>query len=133
VHLGTFKARALSCIYTYMKGPALRVTARALKLRKGTAAAEPMFLRAISLLEQGPNRWELGVACFDAAVALPHRRAQLLMRAQEIFTAMGAQAELRRVQRLEGEALEASRAPGARAPERRRARLLGLLPGFRAH
>ncbi|MBN1209195.1 MAG: hypothetical protein JXB05_30335 [Myxococcaceae bacterium] len=99
VRLGSFKARALAHIYTYLKGPALRVTARARRLRKGPAAAEPLFLQAISLLEKGPNPWELGVACLDAAVALPHRRAQLLARAREIFTAIGAQAELRRVQR----------------------------------
>jgi hypothetical protein len=79
------------------------VTARALRLRKGIAAAEPLFLQAISHLEKGPNRWELGVACFDAAAVLPHRRAQLLARAREIFTAIGAKAELRRVQRLEGD------------------------------
>jgi serine/threonine protein kinase/tetratricopeptide (TPR) repeat protein len=97
VRLGTLKARALSRIYTYMQGPALRVTARALRLRKGIAAAEPVFLRAISLLERSPNPWELGVACLDAAVALPHRRVQLLARAEELFTAMGAKAELRRV------------------------------------
>ncbi|HYH94466.1 protein kinase domain-containing protein [Hyalangium sp.] len=109
VRLGTFKARALSRLYTYLKGPALRVTARARKLRKGMAAAEPLFLQAISLLEKGPNRWELGVACFDAAMALPHRREQLLARARELFTAMGAEAELRRVQRLEGEVPQDSR------------------------
>ncbi len=109
VRLGSFKARALARIYTYLKGPALRVTARARRLRKGPAAAEPLFLQAISHLEKGPNRWELGVACLDAAVALPHRRAQLLARAREIFTAIGAKAELRRVQRLEGEAPEDSR------------------------
>ena len=108
VRLGCFKARALARIYTYLKGPALRVTARALRLRKGPAAAEPLFLRAISLLERGPNRWELGVACLDAAVALPHRRARLLARAREIFTSIDARAELRRVQRLEGAAHEGS-------------------------
>jgi len=101
VRLGSLKARMLSRIYPYMKGPALRVTARYLRLRKGMAASEPVFLEAISILEKGPNRWELGVAYFDAAVALPHRRAQFLARAREIFTAIGARAELRRVQRLE--------------------------------
>jgi serine/threonine protein kinase/tetratricopeptide (TPR) repeat protein len=111
VRLGTFKARALAHIYTYLKGPALRVTARARRLRKGPAAAEPLFLRAISLLEQGPNPWELGVAYLDAAVALPHRRTHLLARAREVFTAIGAQAELRRVWRLEREA------PGISAEE----------------
>ncbi len=102
--LSILKARALSSIYPYMKGPALRVKARALKLRKGVAAAEPVFLRAISHLEKGPNRWELGVAYFDAAVALPRRRVELLKRARETFTAIGAQAELRRVERLEAAA-----------------------------
>ncbi|WP_225411860.1 AAA family ATPase [Stigmatella hybrida] len=101
VRLGGFKARAISRLYPYMRGPAQRVTARALRLRKGVAAAEPAFQQALDLLEKGPNRWETGVACFDAAVALPHRRAELLARAREIFTAIGARAELRRVERLE--------------------------------
>ncbi len=113
VRLGSFKARALSRLYPYMKGPALRVTARSLRLRKGMAAAEPVFLQAIEILEKGPNRWELGVACFDAAVALPHRRAQLLARAREIFTAIGARAELRRVQRLEVEGAPLLKQPAA--------------------
>ncbi len=101
VRLGTLKARALAFIYPYLKGPALRVAARARRLRKGPAAAEPLFLRAISVLEKSPNRWELGVAYLDAAVALPHRRARFLARAREVFTAIGAQAELRRMSRLE--------------------------------
>jgi class 3 adenylate cyclase/tetratricopeptide (TPR) repeat protein len=116
VRLGCFKARALSRIYPYMKGPALRVTARYRRLRKGSAAAEPLFLQAISILEKGPNRWELGVACFDAAVALPHRRAQLLARAREIFTEIGARAELRRVQRLEAEGASLLPGPAALLP-----------------
>jgi class 3 adenylate cyclase/tetratricopeptide (TPR) repeat protein len=113
VRLGSFKARVLSRIYPYMKGPALRVTARYLRLRKGVAAAEPMFLEAISILEKGPNRWELGVAYFDAAVALPHRRAQFLARAREVFTAIGAKGELRRVQRLEVEGAPMLKQPPA--------------------
>ncbi|HLL04521.1 MAG TPA: protein kinase [Myxococcaceae bacterium] len=114
VRLGTLKARALALIYRYMRGPTLRIRARAVRLRKGPAAAEPLFLRVIALLEQSPNRWELGVACFDAAVALPHRREPLLARAREIFTAIGAQAELRRVQRLESQAFQAQGVAQAR-------------------
>ena len=101
VRLGTLKARGLARIYPYMKGPALRVTARFLMLQKGVAAAEPVFQKAIELLEKGPHRWEAGVAYLDAAVALPHRRAPLLARAREIFLSIGAMAELRRVERLE--------------------------------
>jgi hypothetical protein len=113
VRLGCFKAWALSRIYPYMKGPALRVKARFLRLRKGIAASEPVFLQAIEILEKGPNKWELGVACYDAAVALPHRRAPLLARAREVFTAIGAQAELRRVQRLEVEGAALLQQPAA--------------------
>jgi hypothetical protein len=91
-------------MYPYLLGPALRVTARALALKKGVRAAEPMFERALKVLEASPNRWETGVAYYDAAVALPHRRAELLARARDIFTRIHAHAELRRVERLEAEA-----------------------------
>lgn len=116
VRMGSFKARALSRIYPYMKGPALRVTARFLRLRRGMAAAEPLFLQAIEVLEKAPNKWELGVACYDAAVALPHRRAALLARAREVFTAIGAKAELRRIQRLEAEGTPLLPPPSAALP-----------------
>jgi adenylate cyclase len=114
VRMGAFKARALSRLYPYMKGPALRVTARFLRLRKGVAAAEPVFQQALDVLEKGPHRWETGVAYFDAAVALPHRRAQLLARARELFTAIGAKAELRRVERLEAASAPRPPSPAAR-------------------
>jgi len=95
------KARMVARMYPYLRGPAQRVPARYLRLRKGITSAEPVFLQAIATLEKTPNRWELGVACFDAAVALPHRREELLARAREIFTSIQAHAELRRIARLE--------------------------------
>lgn len=98
-----FKARLLGRHYPYMKGPAMRVTARALALKKGGKAAESLFLGAIAFLEDTPNRWETGVAYHDAAVALPHRRVEFLARARDIFQSIGAQAELRRLDRLEAE------------------------------
>lgn len=98
-----FKARLLARRYPYLKGPALRMTARALALKKGARAAEPLFLRAIACLEDTPNRWETGVAYHDAAVALPHRRAEFVTRARDIFESIGARAELRRLDRLEAE------------------------------
>lgn len=99
--LASAKARLLGRIYPYLRGPALRVTARLRLLTSGQAEAEPLFLQAIACLEGTPNQWELGVACYDAAVALPHRRAQLLARAHQLFHAVGALAELRRVRLLE--------------------------------
>lgn len=113
--LASLKARLLGRIYPYLRGPALRVTARLRQLTRGQAEAEPLFLQAIECLQGTPNRWELGVACYDAAVALPHRRAELLARARQVFHSVGAQAELRRVQRLE-EAEPAPRPVPARSP-----------------
>ena len=98
-----FKARALGRLYPYLRGPAMRVTARARALRKGAKAAEPLFQRALKVLEATPNHWETGVAYFDAAVALPHRRAEFLNRARALFISIDAKAELRRVERLEVE------------------------------
>jgi hypothetical protein len=99
--LSCMKARLLGRLYPYLKGPALRVTARYRCLTRGPRAAEPLFQEAMDCLERTPNRWELGVACFDAAVALPHRREELLTRARALFTEIHAEAELRRVRRLE--------------------------------
>ncbi|WP_426752958.1 AAA family ATPase [Myxococcus sp. Y35] len=95
------KARALGVLYPYLRGPAMRVMARAKALKRGAKAAEPLFDRALAVLEATPNRWETGVAYLDAAAALPHRRTALLARARDIFAAIGAQAELRRVERLD--------------------------------
>ncbi|WP_163998201.1 AAA family ATPase [Pyxidicoccus caerfyrddinensis] len=103
-----FKARALGKLYPYLRGPAMRVTARAKALKRGAKAAEPLFERALKVLEATPNRWETGVAYLDAAVALPHRRGELLTRAREVFVSIDAQAELRRVDRLAAEAIVAA-------------------------
>jgi len=101
VRLCLFKAGALGRVYPYLRGPALRVKARYLRLLKGISQAEPAFQRAIETLEKTPNRWETGVAYLDAAVALPHRREEYLERARAIFTSIQANAELRRITRLE--------------------------------
>jgi tetratricopeptide (TPR) repeat protein len=98
--LGSMKARLIGKVYPYLRGPALRVHARRIQLVKGPEAAEPIFMSAIACLEQSPNRWETGVAYLDAAAALPHRRAEFLERARDIFTKIGAQAELRRIERI---------------------------------
>jgi len=97
----SLKARALGTLYPYLRGPAMRVAARAKALKRGASAAEPLFNRALVVLEATPNRWETGVAYLDAAAALPHRRTELLARARDIFTDIDARAELRRVERLE--------------------------------
>ena len=102
VRLSLAKARFIGRMYPYLRGPALRIAARFARLGKGAAAAEPLFDRALACLDATPNRWETGVAYLDAAQALPHRRAALLARAREIFQAIDAQVELRRIERLEG-------------------------------
>jgi class 3 adenylate cyclase/tetratricopeptide (TPR) repeat protein len=121
VRLCCFKARALGRIYPYLRGPALRVTARALRLRKGMTVAEPVFQQALDILEKTPNRWETGVAYFDAAVALPHRREEYLERAREIFKSIQANAELRRICRLEESGAAMRRLPAITLPKPRSA------------
>lgn len=85
--------------YPYLAGPALRIRARYLALTSGPDAAEPVFRKAIEVLERTPNRWETGVALYDAAKALPARRQEYLRRAIRIFQEIGAEAELRRAER----------------------------------
>lgn len=85
--------------YPYLVGPALRVQARYVALLKGPAAAEPLFRKAIEVLERTPNRWETGVALADAAKALPDRRDDYRRRARRVFEDIGAVAELRRLDR----------------------------------
>lgn len=116
VRLCLFKARALSKVYPYLRGPSLRVQARYLRLTKGITLAEPVFQQAIETLEQSPNRWETGVAYFDAAVALPHRREEYLEKARDLFTSIGAQAELRRIVRLEESGAAMRRLPALNLP-----------------
>ena len=99
VRLSCLKAQLVASRYKYLAGPTLRVKARYARLKGRTGEAETLFMKAIELLADTPNRWEKGVACYDAAVALPHRREELAARAQTVFTAIGAEAELRRMQR----------------------------------
>ena len=96
---GTAKALRFSRNYPYLLGPALRVQARWVAYRKGPAAAEALFVKAIEVLERSPNRWETGVALYDASVALPHRRGEMRKRARRVFEEVGAVAELRRMER----------------------------------
>lgn len=119
VRLCCFKARAVGRVYPYLRGPALRVTARYLRLTKGITVAEPVFQQALDVLEKSPNRWELGVAYFDAAVALPHRREEYLERARAIFSSIQAHAELRRIARLEESGAAMRRLPALSLPEPR--------------
>lgn len=86
--------------YPYLVGPSLRVQARYKALRNGPKAAEPIFRKAIEILEKTPNRWETGVAYFDAAVALPELREAYARQARLIFEEIGVVAELRRMDRV---------------------------------
>jgi len=104
--------------YKYLAGPTLRVKARYARLRGRPQEAESLFRRALEVLKDTPNRWEKGVVCYDAAVALPHLREEMLEKAEVIFTAIGAEAELRRVRRLSEAPAEPRRANGRARPMR---------------
>lgn len=99
VWLARHKAALIGRLYPYLRGPALRVRARDLRLRKGVQAAEPVFDEALRVLAASPNPWEYGVALYDASEALPHRREALRAQARAVFEKHGIQAELRRMER----------------------------------
>jgi serine/threonine protein kinase/predicted ATPase len=101
---GWRKARRMGKAYPYLLGPSLRIEARWRAWRQGSAAAAPVFVKALEVLEKSPNRWETGVCYLDAARCLPHRREELAKRARRIFEDIGAVAELRRMDRELGAA-----------------------------
>ncbi len=93
------RARLVGKIFPYLRGPALRVTARLAALEKRTQKADRLFRQAIDLLERSPNRWETGVAYYDGSRALPERRQHYAAEARRIFESLGAVSELRRMER----------------------------------
>ena len=97
---GYRRALRLSKSYPYLRGPALRVKARYLASMRGGRGAKAVFRQAIEQLERTPNRWELGVACHDAAASFPELRVELVPKAAAIFESIGAHAELARLERL---------------------------------
>jgi hypothetical protein len=86
--------------YPYLLGPSLRIKARYIRFTQGVAAAEKIFSHGIEILTKTPNKWETGVMFLDAAVAIPSKQNDYLVRAKNIFVEIGALAELRRLQRL---------------------------------
>jgi serine/threonine protein kinase/tetratricopeptide (TPR) repeat protein len=93
------KAKGIGRNYPYLEGPALRIEARWIAYNHGAAAAEATFVKAIEVLERSPNRWETGVALYDASMCLPQRRDEMRRRARRVFEEVGAVAELRRMER----------------------------------
>jgi hypothetical protein len=93
------KASRLSSHVPYLRGQALRIRARYVALVDGPQAAEPIFRRAIAVLEGTPNRWETATALYDASRAVPNQSQERLGQAIRIFTEVGAEAELRRIRR----------------------------------
>ncbi|MSP91414.1 MAG: tetratricopeptide repeat protein [Myxococcales bacterium] len=99
---GWRKARGMSGNYPYLLGPSLRIEARWTAWKRGPDAAAPVFKRALDVLERSPNRWETGVAYYDAARCLPDQCDVYARRARRIFEELGAVAELRRMDREQG-------------------------------
>lgn len=99
--------RRFAKTYDYIRGPWLRVKARLVAATRGAQRAAPLFEAAIAHLERGPNRWETAVAYLDGAAALPTRRDELLAKARRIFEELDLKAELRRLDRREGDPVPA--------------------------
>ena len=90
---------AIGLMYPFLKGPSQRIHARFVALDKGALAAEPLFRNAIAGAEATPNRWEIAQVWYDAAVCLPSQRTAYRDGARTRFEALGAVAELRRLER----------------------------------
>ncbi len=93
------RARWIGKAFPYLRGPALRVAARLAAYEGRKAAADRLFREAIDLLERSPNRWETGVAYYDASRALPERSQHYAEQARRIFESLGMASELRRMDR----------------------------------
>ena len=97
--------------YPYILGPGLRIKACYRAHTRGAARAANLFEDVFRTLDESPDRWQAGIAYYEAARVFPDRAAEYASRAREIFESHGIVAELRRLDRLMSES-SVSTAPG---------------------
>jgi adenylate cyclase len=86
--------------YPYVLGPGLRVQACYRAFTRGSNRSRSLFEQAIKTLDASPNRWQAGIAYYDAARAFPDRLEEYAGKAKAIFESQGILVELRRVEQL---------------------------------
>jgi adenylate cyclase len=100
VETSVIKTTRLGKKYPYLRGPAMRIQARHTKFLYGDKKAEPIYARCLEALEATPNKWETGVAYYDAAFSSPESNKKYLARARKIFQEIKAAAELQRMNKI---------------------------------
>jgi class 3 adenylate cyclase/tetratricopeptide (TPR) repeat protein len=86
--------------YPYVLGPGLRVQACYRAFTSGAKRSRSLFEQAIKTLDDGPDRWQVGIACYEAAKIFPDKADEYAEKARAIFESRGILVELRRVEQF---------------------------------
>jgi hypothetical protein len=86
--------------YPYVLGPGLRVQAGYRAFTSGAKRSHSLFEQAIKTLDGGPDRWQAGIAYYEAARIFPDQANTYAGKAKTIFENHGILVELGRVERL---------------------------------
>jgi hypothetical protein len=89
--------------YPYVLGPGLRVKACYRAFTKGAKHSRLLFEQAFKAMDESPDRWQAGIAYYEAARIFPDRADEYSAEARAIFESHGIVAELRRLDRLVAE------------------------------
>jgi predicted ATPase/class 3 adenylate cyclase len=86
--------------YPYVLGPGLRVKACYRAFTEGAKHSRSLFEQAFEAMDESPDRWQAGIAYYEAARIFPDRADEYAAKARAIFERHGIVAELRRLDRL---------------------------------
>ncbi len=86
--------------YPYVLGPGLRVKACYKAFTKGAKHSQSLFQQAFKAMDESPDRWQAGIAYYEAARVFPDKADEYASKARAIFEKHGIVAELRRLDRL---------------------------------
>jgi len=89
--------------YPYVLGPGLRVKACYKAFTKGAKHSRSLFEQAFKAMDESPDRWQAGIAYYEAARVFPEKADEYASKARAIFEEHGIVAELRRLERLMAE------------------------------
>jgi tetratricopeptide (TPR) repeat protein len=103
VKRGTNYSIRLGRRYPYVLGPGLRVKACYRAFTKGAKHSRSLFEQAFKAMDESPDRWQAGIAYYEAARIFPDRADEYAAKARAIFESHGIVAELRRLDRLMAE------------------------------
>lgn len=89
--------------YPYILGPGLRIKACYRAHTRGAARAARLFDDVFRILDDSPDRWQAGIAYYEAARVFRDRAEEYAARARAIFDSHHIVAETRRLDRLMSE------------------------------